>query len=293
MQTWNTLKTTLLLAALTGLFLLIGWTFAGQQGMLFAFGFAVLMNLGAWWFSDKIALRMTGAREVSPVEAPQLHRIVETLAAQANLPKPAVYVIDTPMPNAFATGRDPQHSAIAVTTGILNLLTRDELAGVLAHELAHIRHRDTLIASVVATIAGAITYLAQMAQWALLFGGIGGRDDDEGAGGLLGGLLMIILAPIAAVLIQAAISRSREFSADAGGAQIAGSPIPLARALEKLELASQRVPVQVNPATSHLFIVNPLHGGLAGLFSTHPNTGERIRRLLAMANAGLDQLLAM
>lgn len=283
MQFWNTFKTTLLLAALTGLFVVIGSALGGQTGMVFAFVLAIVMNMGAWWFSDKIALSMNGAREVSYDQAPALHQLVEQLATWAGIPKPRLYIIESDTPNAFATGRSPSTGAVAVTTGIMRGLTQSELAGVIAHELAHIKHRDTLIATIAATIAGAITMLANMAQWALLFGGLGGySDDDEGAGGLLGSLILIIIAPIAALLIQLAISRSREFSADAGGAKILGDPLPLANALEKLAYAAQRRPMPVNPATASLYIVNPLRGGLSGLFSTHPATEERVRRLRAM-----------
>lgn len=285
MQALNTIKATLLLGALTGLLVFAGAALGGQSGMVIAFALAIAMNMGAWWFSDRIALRMSGAREVRMDEAPALHRMVETLAARAGLPKPRVYVIETDAPNAFATGRSPAKGAVAVTTGIMRTLDDDELAGVIAHELAHIKHRDTLISSVAATIAGAISMLANMAQWALIFGGLGGNDDEEG-GGLAGGLVMIFLAPIMAVILQLAISRSREFTADAGGARIVGDPLPLARALHKLEAAAQRVPMPVNPAAAPLFIVNPLRGGLSGLFSTHPSTAQRIRRLEAMALPG-------
>ncbi len=285
MQTVNTIKTTLLLGALTGLLVFAGSALGGQSGMILAFGLAIAMNMGAWWFSDRIALRMSGAREVTVDEAPALHRMVETLAAAAGLPKPRVHIIENDAPNAFATGRSPARGAVAVTTGIMRMLSDDELAGVIAHELAHIKNRDTLIASVAATIAGAISMLANMAQWALIFGGLGGGDDEEG-GGLAGGLVMIFLAPIMAVIIQLAISRSREFTADAGGARILGDPLPLARALQKLEAAAQRAPMPVNPAAAPLFIVNPLRGGLSGLFSTHPSTAERVRRLEAMALPG-------
>jgi heat shock protein HtpX len=279
---WNTLKTTVLLAALTGLLIVVGSALGGTSGMLIAFVLAATMNLGAWWFSDKLALSMSGAQPVSESEHPELHRMVEMLSARADIPKPAVYLIDNEAPNAFATGRSPEKGAVAVTTGLLRLLDRDEVAGVIAHELAHIRHRDTLISSIVATIAGVITMLANMAQWALMLGGFGGSDDEDNGGGVFGSLIMIILAPIAALVIQLAISRSREYAADAGGAQILGDPLPLADALEKLEMTSRRVPMEVNPATSHLYIVNPLHGGLAGLFSTHPSTQERVARLRAM-----------
>ena len=285
MQAMNTIKTPLLLGALTGLLVFAGSALGGQSGMVLAFGLAIAMNMGAWWFSDRIALRMSGAREVTADEAPGLHRMVETLAPAAGLPKPRVYLIETDAPNAFATGRSPARGAVAVTTGIMRTLSDDELAGVIAHELAHIKNRDTLISSIAATIAGAISMLANMAQWALIFGGLGGGDDEDG-GGLAGGLVMIILAPIMAVIIQLAISRSREFTADAGGARILGDPRPLARALQKLESYAQRTPMPVNPATAPLYIVNPLRGGLAGLFSTHPSTAERVRRLEAMAQPG-------
>lgn len=285
MKIWNTFKTTLLLATLTGLFVLVGSAIGGRSGMVIAFGLAVLINMGAWWFSDRLALRMSGARPVDPAEAPDLHRMVESLTERAALPKPAVYVIETDAPNAFATGRSPSKGAVAVTTGLMRLLNRDELAGVIAHELAHIKHRDTLISSIVATIAGAITMLAEMAQWALIFGGLAGSSEDEEGGGLAdlaGSLVMILVAPIAALLVQMAISRSREFSADAGGARILGDSLPLASALEKLELAASRAPMETNPATSHLYIVNPVLGGLGGLFRTHPDTAQRVARLRSM-----------
>lgn len=293
MQIWNTFKVTLLLAALTGLFVVVGSAVGGQMGMFIAFGLAVLMNMGAWWFSDKIALKMSGAREVSPTDAPTLHRMVEHLAERANLPKPAVYIIDHDAPNAFATGRSPQHSAVAVTSGIMRLLSQDELAGVIAHELAHIKNRDTLISSIAATVAGAITMLAEMATWAMIFGGFGGSEDEEEGGGLgelAGSLVFIIVAPLAALLIQMAISRSREFSADATGARILGDSHPLANALEKLERGANLQPMEVNPATSPLYIINPLRGGgLIGLFRTHPHTADRIARLRAMKMVQLAQ----
>jgi heat shock protein HtpX len=285
MQAWNTLKTTILLATLTGLLIVVGSALGGTGGMLIAFALAAAMNLGAWWFSDRLALSMSGAQPVSASEQPELHRMVETLSARAGIPKPAVYLIENDAPNAFATGRSPEKGAVAVTTGLLRLLDRGEVAGVIAHELAHIRHRDTLIASIVATIAGVITMLANMAQWALLFGGFGGSDDEDNGSSVFGSLIMIVLAPIAALLIQLAISRSREYAADAGGAQILGDPHPLADALEKLETTARRTPLDVNPATSHLYIVNPLRGGLAGLFSTHPATQERVARLRTMMAA--------
>jgi heat shock protein HtpX len=276
MHSW---RTVLLLGALTGLLMFIGSALGGRGGMIVAFGFAIIMNLGAWWFSDKFALMVSGARPAAREDAPALHNIVEGLAHRAGIPAPRVFVIDSPMPNAFATGRNPQNGAVAVTTGLMELLSHQELAGVLAHELAHIKHRDTLISSVAATIGGAITMLADMAMWGMLFGG--GDDEENGAGSLL----MIFLAPIAALLIQLAISRSREFSADAGGARILGDPLPLADALEKLEghkLAY--APVPVNPSTMHLYIVPPMSGGLASLFRTHPATAERVARLRAMTD---------
>lgn len=285
MQFGNMFKTTLLLASLTGLFVLVGSALGGRGGMVMAFGLAVVMNLGAWWFSDKLALKMSGARAVSPEEAPHLHQIVETLATQADMPKPAVYLIESEAPNAFATGRSPSKGAVAVTTGLMRLLDQDEVAGVIAHELAHIRNRDTLLASLVATVAGAITMIAEIAQWSLIFGGFGGSEEGEEEGGLAnlaGSMFMIFLAPLAALVIQLAISRSREFRADAVGAKILGNPLPLASALEKLEWAAKRQPMPLNPSTSHLYIINPVLGGLANLFRTHPETEQRIMRLRAM-----------
>ncbi|MCC7105379.1 MAG: zinc metalloprotease HtpX [Chloroflexi bacterium] len=280
----NGLKTAVLLAALTGLLVLFGDLLGGQSGMVMAFGLAILMNAGAYWFSDSIALRMANAREVSREEAPELHALVDELAAYAHLPKPRVAIIESDAPNAFATGRDPDHAVVAVTTGIWRLLSRRELAGVLAHELAHVRNRDILISSVAATIGGAITFLAQMAQWGMMFGGFRSRDDeDNGALGLVGVLLMAILAPIAAAIIQMAVSRSREFSADETGAHIHGDPEALASALEKLEYASKQRPLMVNPAAAHLFIVKPWTGSLMqNLFSTHPPIAERVARLRRM-----------
>ena len=286
MTSTNTIKTVLLLAALTAVLLFAGRMIAGPGGMTIALIFALIMNLGAYWFSDKIALSMSGARETSIQDAPELHSMVERLAATAGLPKPRVYVIDNPSPNAFATGRDPHHSAVAVTTGIAGLLDRDELAGVIAHELAHIRNRDTLIATMAAAIAGAITYLAYMAQWAMIFGGFGREDDDGGGiGSLVGSLLMIILAPVAAMVIQMAISRAREYDADATGARPLGNPLPLASALAKLQAGVQSRPMNnAKPATAPLYIVNPFSGGrFSSLFSTHPPIEERIARLRAMS----------
>ncbi|MSP13672.1 MAG: zinc metalloprotease HtpX [Chloroflexi bacterium] len=279
----NTIKTTLLLTTLTIIFILMGQALGGQQGMILAFGLAIVMNVGAYWFSDSIALKSAGAREVSEQQAPQLFTIVRQLAQKADLPMPRVYLIENPTPNAFATGRNPQHAAVAVTAGILNILSPDELSGVLAHELAHVKHRDTLIATVVATVAGAITLLASMARWAFIFGGYGGGRNSRDQGNPLAGLLMIIVAPIAALLIQMAISRSREFEADSGGAQILGNPLPLASALEKLEAYNKRMPMDIAPSTAHLYIVNPISGeGLRNLFSTHPPIYERVARLKEM-----------
>jgi heat shock protein HtpX len=281
----NALKTTILLAALTGLLIVIGDRIGGNGGMLLFFGIAIVMNLSAYWFSGDIALKMAGARQVSPEQAPELHQLVDELATYAHLPKPRVAIIDSPSPNAFATGRNANHAVVAVTTGILGILSRDELAGVLAHELGHVRNHDILISSVAATAAGAITMLAQAAQWAMIFGGLGGRNDDNR--NPLADMAMILVAPIAATLIQLAISRSREYAADEAGARIHGNPESLARALEKLEMASSVRPLPVNPSMAHMFIVNPLKnvkGGMnfGGLFGTHPPLEERIRRLRSM-----------
>lgn len=277
----NAFKTTVLLALLTGILVVAGRVIGGNGGMLLFFGIAVVMNLGAYWYSGEIALKMAGAREVSEQEAPDLYRLVNEVATYAHLPQPRVAIIDSPSPNAFATGRDANHAVVAVTTGILDLLSKQELQGVLAHELGHVRNHDILISSVAATIAGAITLLANVAQWALIFGGLGGRDDENS--NPFADLLLILLAPIAATLVQLAISRSREYGADATGAQIIGNPDALASALEKLEMASSARPLPVNPAVAHMFIVNPLKGSnLSGLFSTHPPLEERIRRLRAM-----------
>lgn len=282
----NNVKTVALLTALTVLLVLVGGAIGGESGMVLAFVLAFVMNMGSYWFSDKIALSMSGAHAVSEEEAPELHRIVEEVASQAGVPKPRVHLIQSDAPNAFATGRDPGHAAVAVTTGIMNLLTRRELVGVLGHELAHVRNRDILISSIVATVAGAITMVAHMAQWALMFGGFGRSDDEEGSGfaDLAFGLMMIIVAPIAAALIQLAVSRAREYQADATGAEIVHDPLALASALEKLERGVQAVPANANPATAHLYIVSPFHGGvIAGLFSTHPPLAERVARLRQMA----------
>jgi heat shock protein HtpX len=281
----NTIKSLLLLATLTGVLLVMGQLIGGNTGMVFAFGLAVVMNFSAYWFSDQIALKMAGAREVSPEEAPQLHSIVEELAYRAGLPKPRVAVVESQSPNAFATGRDPNHALVAVTTGILQILNREELLAVLAHELGHVKNRDILVTSIAATVAGAIMMVAQMLQFAAFFGGLGGgRDGDGEHVNPLAALAMIILAPIAATLIQMAVSRTREYGADDTGAHIVGDPLALASALEKLEAWSQRVPLPVNPAVAPLFIVNPLRGEfVANLFSTHPPIEERIKRLRRMA----------
>ncbi len=284
MKTSNIAKTTLLLGGLTGLFMLIGSALGGTGGMIIALVIAVAMNMGAWWFSGSMALRMSGAQEVTAEEAPELYNMVAELVERANMPMPKVCIIDTPMPNAFATGRNPQNGAVAVTTGIMSILDRDELAGVVAHELAHIKNYDTLISSIAASVAGAITFIADMAIWAMIFGGFGG-DDEEGDGlaDMVGGVLMLFLAPIAALIVQMAISRTREFGADAGGADILGNPEPLASALEKLEgwkhSAAPDAMGDVSPATSHLYITPPTLGNFAALFSTHPPTEKRIAKL--------------
>jgi heat shock protein HtpX len=279
----NTIKTGLLLGALTGLLMLIGGWFGGQNGVVIAFFLAVVMNFGSYWFSDKIVLSMYHAKSVSEGEAPELYAMVKNLALRASIPMPRVYIIPGDTPNAFATGRNEQHAVVAVTEGILRILSRDELEGVIAHELTHIRNRDILIGSIAATLAGAIVMLAHMAQWAAMFGGIG-RDDDEGGGSnIVGLILMAVLAPIAATLIQMAISRSREYLADAGGAKISGKPYGLAGALEKLSRASRAIPMKANPSTAHMFIVNPLTGrSWMNFFSTHPPIEERIARLRSM-----------
>jgi len=275
----NGLKTALLLGALSGLLLVFGQLLGGANGMLIGFVFAVVMNFGSYWFSDKIVLRMYRAQEVGAGH--RLYGMVERLSRQAQLPMPKVYVIPDPSPNAFATGRNPSHAAVAAAEGILQILTDHELEGVLAHELTHVKNRDILISSVAATIAAAIMFAANSARWAMMFGGYGGRDDRREGANPIVLLATLILAPIAAMLIQMAISRSREFSADAGGAQIAGNPYGLADALRKIEAVSKRVPLDANPATAHMFIMKPFSGaGFAGLFSSHPPTEDRIRALL-------------
>src|SRR5499433_3018404 len=279
----NTTKTIVLMVGLTVLLVFIGGAFGGRQGMILAFIFAGAMNMFSYWFSDKLVLRMYNAQEVTEAEAPILWGVTHDLALKMNMPMPKVYVIPSDAPNAFATGRNPNHAAVAATEGILRLLTREELEGVMAHELGHVRNRDILIGTIAAMIAGAISMIANMAQWAMIFGG-GRRDEDEGPGGIVGLIAMIIIAPIAAALIQMAISRSREYEADASGARICGNPLWLANALRKLHAGSQRVPLDANPATAHMFIVNPLRGGgLVNLFSTHPPIEDRIARLESMA----------
>lgn len=286
----NSLKTTVLLAALTGLLLAVGNFFGGTKGMTFMFVISIMMNFASYWFSDKMVLSMYGAREVSPEDAPDLIRMVSGLAQRAKLPMPKVYIIDTDVPNAFATGRDPEHAAVAVTLGIMRTINYEELEGVLAHELAHIKNRDTLISTVVASIAGLITMIAHMAQWAAMFGGLGRSSDDEdssGFGGIVEFIFLIVLAPLAATLIQLGISRSREYLADETGGTMSGNPLALASALEKIEYyAKHSVIPEATPATSHLFIINPLSGKgdfIMSLFSTHPRTVERAARLRELA----------
>ncbi|MDT8901215.1 zinc metalloprotease HtpX [Anaeroselena agilis] len=284
----NSLKTTLLLATLTGLLLAIGYSFGGTRGMTFMFVISILMNFVSFWYSDKIVLNMYGAREVTPQQAPDLIRMVSGLAQKAKLPMPKVYIIDTDVPNAFATGRDPEHAAVAVTTGIMRALNYEELEGVVAHELGHVKNRDTLISTIVATIAGVITMIAQIAQWAAIFGGRVGDDEDGGGlGGVLEFVFLAVLAPIAATLIQLGISRVREFQADATGGTVSGNPLALASALQKIEqYAQHRVMNEATPATSHMFIINPFSGvggWLTGLFSTHPPTAQRVAKLQEQA----------
>jgi len=270
------------MAAMTGLFLGVGALVGGGTGMLIAFGMAAAMNLFAYWNSDKVLLSMYGAKQVDAQSAPELYRMVESLAANAKIPMPKVYITENPQPNAFATGRDPEHAAVCVTSGLLAQVNQQELAGVLAHELGHVKHRDTLTMTITAVMAGAISMLANMAFF------MGGSRDRDHPMGIVGVLLVTLLAPIAAMLVQAAISRSREFEADRAGAEITGRPMWLASALGQIERAAERTPnypADANPATAHMFIINPLHGGISGLFSTHPSTEERIARLRAMAGA--------
>ena len=283
----NTLKTAFLMTLMTVLLLLVGSFLGGQQGMILAFMFSLLLNLGSYWFSDKIVLMMYKAKQVSEAESPRLFSLVSRIASQAQLPMPRVYIIPDEHPNAFATGRNPDHAALAATEGILKLMSDDELEGVIAHEFAHIKHRDILASTFVATMVGAITFIARMAGWSMMFGG--SRDDNRRGSSGIGDLLLLILAPFAAMLVQLAISRSREFAADEGGAHICGKPLSLANALQKLERKTEEIPLQqTSPATAHMFIVNPLHGGgIAKLFSTHPPTAERVERLQQIAMGGI------
>jgi heat shock protein HtpX len=283
----NTLRTTILLAVLTALLVWIGDMLGGRQGAIIALLLAGGMNFFSYWFSDKIVIKMYGGQEVSAQDDPELYGLVQDLTQRAGLPMPKVYVLPQDTPNAFATGRNPEHAAVAVTDGIRRILNKRELAGVLGHELSHVKHRDILVSTIAATLAGAIGYLAQMAQWAMIFGGNRDRD-EEGGGNIFGLIVMMIVAPIAAMLIQMAVSRSREYGADEGGAKVTGDPLALASALRKLHMGAQNIPLEVNNATAnataHMFIVNPLTGaGLASLFSTHPPMEERIARLEAMA----------
>lgn len=280
----NNFKIMILLTTLTLLLMFIGRLIGGLQGMFTAFVFAIIMNFATYWFSDKIVLMMYGAKPVNETEAPELFRIVRSLTEEAGLPMPRVYIIPTMTPNAFATGRNPSHAAVAVTRGILQMLDEEELEGVLAHEIAHVRNRDILLSTIVATIAGVISMIANMARWAAMFGGIGGRDREGRGSNILGELFLIIVAPIAALLIQLAISRSCEYRADDSGGRICGKPLSLASALEKLHFGAKRFPMEANPATAHMFIVNPLTGGgILSLFSTHPPIEKRIERLKELA----------
>jgi len=283
----NTFRTTILLAVLTALLVWIGDMLGGRQGAVIALVIAGGMNFFSYWFSDKIVIKMYGGQEITANDDPELYGLVSDLATRAGLPMPKVYLIPEETPNAFATGRNPQHAAVAVTQGIRRILNKRELAGVLGHELSHVVNRDILVSTIAATLAGAISYMAQMAQWAMIFGGNRDRD-DEGGGSIFGLIVMMIVAPLAAMLIQMAVSRSREYGADAGGAKITGDPLALASALKKLHIGSQQIPLQASPAaanaTAHMFIVNPLTGrSMAALFSTHPPVEERVRRLEEMA----------
>jgi len=274
----NQIRTTILLAVMTALILWIGQLFGGRQGMIIALLLAAGMNFFSYWYSDKIVLKMYRAQEASPQQAPELYEMVQTLSRKAGLPMPKLFIIPKEAPNAFATGRNPEHAVVAVTQGLLNLMDRDEVTGVLAHEMAHVKNRDILIGSIAATMAGAIMVLASMARWTAIFGG--GSNDDEGGGGAIGLIAMSLLAPFAAIVIQMAISRSREYLADSTGAGFAGTPEGLARALDKLGRYSKKLPMNANPSTAHMFIVNPLSGrSLMSLFSTHPPLEERIARL--------------
>jgi len=279
----NNLKTAFLLTAMTVFLVLVGQALGGRSGAIMAFFIAAAMNFFSYFFSDKLAIMSSGAQPVSREQLPRVYQIVERLCAKTDLPMPKLFVIPTASPNAFATGRNPEHASLAVTAGILDLLNDDELEGVLAHELGHVRNRDILISSIAATFAGAVTILARMAGWAAMFGG-GGRGRDRNGGGVISAIAMMILAPIAAMLIQMAVSRSREYQADATGAHFTGNPGALASALRKMELNAVRVPMQSSPATAHMYIIQPLLGGMTfgSLFSTHPPTAERIARLTGM-----------
>ncbi len=282
----NQFKTFLLMLVLTIIFILVGSAIGGKSGAIYAFIFAAAMNFFSYWFSDKIVLRMYGAQEVTQGEAPVLYQIVGELVNKASLPMPKIYMIESDTPNAFATGRNPEHAAVAVTSGIMRILSKEELSGVIGHELSHIRHRDILISTLAATMAGAIAMLARMAQWGAIFGGGRSDDDDRGGNNFLFVLVFSIVASIAAMLIQLAISRSREYLADEGGAHLS-NPLYLARALGKLDTAAQRIPMDASPSTAHMFIVNPLRGGgVLSLFSTHPPIEDRIARLEEMARTG-------
>lgn len=276
----NTLKTFILMFLMVTVFTWIGYSFGGEQGMIIALLFATFSNFIMYWFSDKIVLTMYRAKEVKDGDASEILRVVRNLVVKENIPQPKVYLIQSPAPNAFATGRNPHHASVAVTSGIMEMLTAQELEAVVAHELSHVKHRDILISTIAATFAAAITMLARLGHWALLFGGFGRRSDDRDGGDGLGMLLTIILAPIAAVLIQLAISRSREYLADKGSAQMTRQPLALASALRKLEEAGKRVPLAANPSTAHMFTVSPLRGGgMLSLFSTHPPVAKRIAEL--------------
>jgi len=279
----NTIKTTLLLAILTAILLVIGFFIGGRQGVTLAFFMAIIMNFGAYWFSDKIVLKMYGAREIAEGDNPRLHSIVRSASQIAGLPMPRVYIVPSPGANAFATGRNPEHAAVAATEGILQILNDDELTAVMAHELGHIRNRDTLISAIAATIAGAISYIAFMAHWIPFMG----SDDDDSRGNIVAALLVAFLAPVAAALVQMAISRQREFMADRASAEISRKPLSLASALEKLHFAARKIPLKANPASAHMFIVNPLFKkDISSLFSTHPPVEERIERLRTYAGEG-------
>ncbi len=286
----NYFKTFLLMLVLTGLLIVAGGAIGGEQGMIIALILAAVMNLGTYWFSDKVVLSMYHATSVTEAEYPELYSIVRNLAVRGNIPMPKVYIVEEDIPNAFATGRNPQHAAVCVTTGIMRILNANELSGVIGHELTHVKNRDILISSIAATVAGAISMLAWMAEWGAMFGGFGGRSDDR-EGNIIGLIAMAILAPLIATMIQLAISRQREYAADKGGAMLSGNPLYLASALNKLEEGNKEEPMQANQmthATAHMFIVNPLRGGtFKSLFSTHPATEDRIEKLKEMARGGI------